>query len=80
MMTVTWLALLEEEGVEVELHLVEVLVEQEVEEGHSLVEEGGHSSVVLEVLEGHPWEGLEEQEVLQLEEEEVHQQVVEGDN
>lgn len=41
----TWLGPLEEEGVEVELHLVEVQVEQEVEEGHSysLVEEVGHS-------------------------------------
>lgn len=43
-MTVTWLAPLEEEGVEVELHLKEVQVEQGVEEDHSysLVVEVGH--------------------------------------
>lgn len=42
-MTVTWPTLLEEEEVEEELQPAEVLVEQEVEEGHSWAEEVDHS-------------------------------------
>lgn len=64
-MTETWLALLEEEGAEAELRLMEVLAELEVEEDHSLVEEVGHPLVVLEGQADHPWEELEGQEVLQ---------------
>lgn len=47
-MTVTWPTLLEEEEVEEELQPVEVLVEQEVEEGHPWVEEVDHSLGALE--------------------------------
>lgn len=42
-MTVTWPILQEEEEEEEELQQVEVLVEQEVEEGHPWVEEEAHS-------------------------------------